>query len=112
MPLAGVLARIADATAEADPSADIDGFDARSKLALLAALAFGEKITPSDIFMEGIRRISPLDFQYASQLKHTIRLICGGRKTSKRLILLVRPAPIPSNNNSGGRTGGAIMRFK
>ena len=36
--------------AEADPSADIDGYDARSKLAILAALAFGEKITPSDIY--------------------------------------------------------------
>ena len=43
--------------AEADPSADVDGFDARSKLAILSALAFGEKITPSDIFTEGIRRI-------------------------------------------------------
>src|SRR5205823_12515227 len=40
--------------AEADPSADVDGYDARSKLVLLAALAFGEKITPSDIFIEGI----------------------------------------------------------
>src|ERR1035437_9838738 len=49
--------------AEADPSYDIDGFDARSKLVLLAALAFGEKITPSDIFMEGIRRITPVDFR-------------------------------------------------
>ena len=67
--------------AEADPSADIDGYDARSKLVLLAALAFGEKITPSDIFMEGIRRITPLDFRYAHQLKHTIRLICGARQT-------------------------------
>src|SRR6202453_3123664 len=51
--------------AEADPSADVDGYDARSKLAILAALAFGEKITPSDIYTEGIRRILPLDFQYA-----------------------------------------------
>ena len=66
--------------AEADPSADIDGYDARSKLVLLAALAFGEKITPSDIFIEGIRRISPIDFQYAHQLEHTIRLICGARR--------------------------------
>ena len=48
--------------AEADPSADVDGFDARSKLAILAALAFGEKITPADIYMEGIRRISPHGF--------------------------------------------------
>jgi homoserine dehydrogenase len=83
--------------AEADPSADIDGFDARSKLVLLAALAFGEKITPSDIFVEGIRRITPLDFEYARQLKHTIRLVCGARKTSEGLILFVRPALIPAS---------------
>ena len=46
-------------------SNDIDGYDARSKLAILSALAFGEKITPADIFTEGIRRLSPMDFQYA-----------------------------------------------
>jgi len=80
--------------AEADPSADIDGFDARSKLAILAALAFGEKITPADIFVEGIRRISPMAFQYAHKLGHTIRLICGARQTSDGLILSVRPALI------------------
>ena len=91
--------------AEADPSADIDGFDARSKLVLLAALAFGEKITPSDIFMEGIRRISPLDFQYARQLKHTIRLICGARKTASGLILFVRPALIPTSTILAGVQG-------
>ncbi|MBV8731231.1 MAG: homoserine dehydrogenase [Acidobacteriia bacterium] len=81
--------------AEADPSADIDGFDARSKLALLAALSFGEKIIPSDIFVEGIRRISPMDFQYARALKHTIRLVCAARQTHEGLILSVRPALIP-----------------
>ena len=83
--------------AEADPSADIDGYDARSKLVLLAALAFGEKITPSDIYMEGIRRISPTDFRYARQLKHAIRLICGARKTPDGLSLCVRPALIPTS---------------
>jgi homoserine dehydrogenase len=81
--------------AEADPSADIDGFDARSKLALLAALAFGERITPSDIYTEGIRRITPVDFQYARQLNHTIRLICAARQTADGLLLSVRPALIP-----------------
>ncbi|MEN6533199.1 MAG: homoserine dehydrogenase [Bryobacteraceae bacterium] len=81
--------------AEADPSADIDGWDARSKLAILAALAFGEKITPSDIFTEGIRRISQVDFEYARHLGHTIRLICGAQQTSDGLLLYVRPALIP-----------------
>ncbi|MEK7405689.1 MAG: homoserine dehydrogenase [Acidobacteriota bacterium] len=82
--------------AEADPSADVDGYDARSKLAILAALAFGEKITPSDIFTEGIRRISPVDFQYTQTLGHTIRLICAARQTPEGLLLSVRPALIPT----------------
>jgi homoserine dehydrogenase len=91
--------------AEADPSADIDGFDARSKLALLAALAFGEKIMPSDIFVEGIRRISPMDFRYAHTLRHTIRLVCAGRQTHDGLILSVRPALIPQATILAGVQG-------
>lgn len=83
--------------AEAEPSADIDGLDARSKLAILAALAFGEKITPSDIYTEGIRRILPVDFRYAHQLGHTIRLICSARQSPEGLILSVRPSLIPES---------------
>jgi len=81
--------------AEADPSADIDGLDARSKLAILAALAFGEKLTPADIYTEGIRRIMPVDFQYAHQLQHTIRLLCLARQSEDGLLLSVRPTLIP-----------------
>lgn len=91
--------------AEADPSADIDGFDARSKLALLAALAFGEKITPQDIFVEGIRRITPLDFDYAHQLGHTIRLLCAARQTPEGLVLSVRPSLIPQKTILAGVRG-------
>lgn len=83
--------------AEADPSADVDGFDARSKLAILAALAFGERIVPSDIYTEGIRRITPVDFEYAHQLGHTIRLICAARQTSNGVILSVRPSLLPQS---------------
>ena len=91
--------------AEADPSADVDGLDARSKLAILAALAFGEKITPSDIYTEGIRRIQPLDFQYAHQLGHTIRLLCAARQTPDGLILSVRPALVPQSTILAGVQG-------
>lgn len=83
--------------AEADPSADVDGLDARSKLAILAALAFGEKLTPADIFTEGIRRLTPVDFAYAHQLKHTIRLLCVARQTREGLMLSVRPSLIPQS---------------
>ncbi|MEQ1947485.1 MAG: homoserine dehydrogenase [Bryobacteraceae bacterium] len=83
--------------AEADPSADVDGFDARSKLAILSALAFGERIVPSDIYTEGIRRIGPIDFGYAHMLQHTIRLICAARQTPEGLLLSVRPSLLPQS---------------
>ncbi|MGC2661002.1 MAG: homoserine dehydrogenase [Bryobacteraceae bacterium] len=83
--------------AEADPSADVDGLDARSKLSILAALAFGEKLTPSDIFTEGIRRLMPVDFEYAHQLKHTIRLLCSARQSEQGMWLSVRPSLIPQS---------------
>jgi homoserine dehydrogenase len=91
--------------AEADPTADVDGYDARSKLAILSALAFGEKITPSDIYTEGIRRVTPVDFQYAHQLAHTIRLLCAARQTPSGLILSVRPALIPQSTILAGVQG-------
>ena len=91
--------------AEADPTADVDGFDARSKLAILAALAFGARIAPEDIYTEGIRRISPLDFDYAHTLKHTIRLICSARQTDAGLTLSVRPALLPQETIMAGVTG-------
>lgn len=81
--------------AEADPTADVDGYDAQSKLTLLAALAFGVKITPSDIHREGIRRIRNIDFAYASRLGQTVRLIAAAEQTDRGLLLSVRPALIP-----------------
>ena len=97
--------------AEADPSADVDGFDARSKLAILTALAFGEKIVPADIYTEGIRRITPVDFEYAHQLHHTIRLICAARQTPQGLILSVRPSLIPSVDDSRQRSRSLQRRL-
>jgi homoserine dehydrogenase len=83
--------------AEADPSADVDGIDARSKLAILSALAFGVRITPADIYTEGIRRVTPIDFQYAQLLHHTIRLVCSARQTEAGLLLSVRPSLVPDS---------------
>jgi homoserine dehydrogenase len=83
--------------AEPDPAADIDGIDARSKLALLSALAFGAHIAPSAIHTEGIRRITPKDFHYAGQLNCTIRLLCVARHVEDGLFLSVRPALVPAS---------------
>lgn len=91
--------------AEADPTADIDGFDARSKLAILVALMFGKSVAPSDIYTEGIRRITPFDFEYARQLGYTIRLVCGARRTPDGLLLSVRPALLPRSTILAGVSG-------
>jgi homoserine dehydrogenase len=83
--------------AEADPSADVEGFDARAKLAILCALAFGERIEPAAIYTEGIRRITPVDFEYAHQLHHTIRLVATAREIPAGLVVSVRPSLIPQS---------------
>ena len=81
--------------AEADPTADVDGFDARSKLALLAALAYGVHIAPECIPTQGIRRIRDVDFLYADRLGHTVRLLAAAEQTEEGLYLSVRPALLP-----------------
>ncbi len=91
--------------AEADPSADIDGYDARSKLAILAALAFGERVRPEQIPVEGIRRIRTIDFAYAGRLGHTIRLLATARRESEGLRLAVRPALVDKSAILASVTG-------
>jgi homoserine dehydrogenase len=83
--------------AEADPSADVDGFDARSKLALLAGLAFGDHVQPADIHVEGIRRIRAIDFAYARRLGQTVRLVASAERVDRGLLLSVQPALVPAD---------------
>ena len=94
-PLDGILKEAQDlGYAEADPSADVDGYDARSKLAILAAIAFGTRVSPGQISVEGIRRIAPVDFTYAHRLGHTVRLVALARRDPDGLRLRVGPALI------------------
>lgn len=61
--------------AEAEPSLDIDGFDAQHKIGILASLAHGFWVPPKDIYVEGIRGITAADIQFAGQLGYTIKLL-------------------------------------
>lgn len=91
--------------AEADPTADVEGFDACSKLVLLASIAFGQRIAPREIPTEGITRITPVDFRYARQVGSTIRLLCSAERTEAGLFLAVRPSLIPLNTILAGVHG-------
>jgi homoserine dehydrogenase len=61
--------------AEAEPSLDVDGYDAAHKIGILASLAHGFWVNPKEIYVEGIRQISKLDIQFANQLGYTIKLL-------------------------------------
>lgn len=85
--------------AEADPSADVEGYDARYKLAILARMAFGARIEVAAIPCAGITRISSLDFRYANRLGSTIRLIASARRVGSNAVdLSVRPLLIPRDH--------------
>jgi homoserine dehydrogenase len=83
--------------AEADPSADVGGLDARSKLSLLAGLAFGSRVRPTDIHVDGIRRIRSIDFAYAHRLGQTVRLVASAERDERGLLLSVQPALVPAD---------------
>ncbi|MDA1133068.1 MAG: homoserine dehydrogenase [Proteobacteria bacterium] len=61
--------------AEANPSTDVDGFDAAHKLAILTAVAFGCPVNFSAVFVEGIRAVSALDIEFARELGYRIKLL-------------------------------------
>lgn len=61
--------------AEANPTNDIEGFDAARKMAILASIAYNSNITEDMVYVEGITRISKFDIAYAKQLGYTIKLV-------------------------------------
>ena len=82
--------------AEAEPSLDVDGFDAMHKAGLLGSLAHGFWIPPDQIHVEGIRKITPLDIQFANQLGYTVKLLATIRPTPKKGVQIsVCPTLIP-----------------
>ncbi len=83
--------------AEADPSADIDGLDAARKIAILASIAFNTRITPEDVFVEGITRITPQDISYARELGYAIKLLAIA-KEQEAIQVRVHPAFIPQSH--------------
>jgi len=81
--------------AEADPSFDIDGVDAAHKLALLAAVAFGNAPDIAGVYVEGIRHVSALDIDFADDLGYRIKLLGVARLTPHGLEQRVHPCMVP-----------------
>jgi homoserine dehydrogenase len=88
--------------AESDPSLDVDGIDAAHKLTLLVAMAFGAELTFKDIPTEGIRGLTPLDFEAAAEFGYRIKLlgIAKARDSDEgeRIEARVHPTMIPASS--------------
>lgn len=83
--------------AEANPANDVEGEDARFKLAIIASLAFHTPVHPADIFCEGITRLTAKDFRYAAELGYAIKLLALARNVDAGIQARVHPAFLPIN---------------
>ncbi len=81
--------------AEADPTNDVEGFDAVYKLSILASLAFHQRVAPEDVYREGISALQPQDFRYAQELGCAIKSLAIATQESDGIRARVYPALIP-----------------
>lgn len=81
--------------AEADPTADVDGFDAAAKIAILASIAFNSRVTIDDVHAEGIRNITPVDLDAARDMGYCVKLLAIAHRTSEGVDVRVHPTMLP-----------------
>lgn len=84
--------------AERDPTADIEGFDAAAKTAILASLAFDANVVAGDVYREGITRISATDIAHAKRMGYVIKLLGIAEQTDGHIGARVHPALIPATH--------------
>lgn len=84
--------------AERNPEADVEGYDACRKIAILSSLALGRQVDFEDIYTEGITKITAEDFAYAKKLKRAIKLLATSRMTDGKVYAMVAPFMIPEEH--------------
>lgn len=94
--------------AEADPTADVDGWDAADKITILASLAFGGRVKREQVDCEGIRQVTQTDIAYAKKLGFTIKLLAianrvdnnspSSASTPPELFVRVHPSMLPNDH--------------
>ena len=77
--------------AEKDPSADVEGYDACRKIAILTSLVCGQQVDFHEIHTEGITKISASDMKYAKKMGRAIKLLASSRKTKDGYLAMVAP---------------------
>ena len=81
--------------AEKDPTADIEGYDACRKIAILTSLVCGQQVDFEDIHTEGITKITAVDMKYAKTMGRAIKLLATSKKTEEGYTAMVAPFLLP-----------------
>ncbi len=84
--------------AEADPTADVEGYDAGRKLAIMASIAFNSRVTFEEVYTEGITGITAKDIEYAREFGKTVKLLGVARNTEDGIEVKVHPMLIPAHH--------------
>jgi homoserine dehydrogenase len=84
--------------AEADPTADVEGFDAAAKAAILAGLAFHTEVGAADVYREGITEVTPADIESARELGRVVKLLAICERTERGVSVRAHPAMIPRSH--------------
>lgn len=84
--------------AEKDPTADVEGYDACRKIAILTSLAYGKQLDFEDIYTEGITKITDRDINYAKQIGAKIKIFGSSKKVGDRVSAMVAPKLITSSH--------------
>ena len=84
--------------AEPDPTADVEGFDAAAKAAILASLAFHTRVTAAGVYREGITEVTAADVASAKAMGCIIKLLCIASRTREGVSVRVHPAMIPRSH--------------
>jgi len=91
--------------AEADPTADVEGHDAAAKAAILASLAFHQRVSLDEVFCEGITAITDADVAAATESGHVIKLLAIAERTDAGVAVRVHPALVPHAHPLAGVHG-------
>ena len=84
--------------AERDPTADVDGYDAGAKAAIVASIAFGVRVVAGEVYREGISRVSPDDIAFARRLGYVVKLLAVTERAGDGVAVRVHPAMVPATH--------------
>ena len=83
---------------KANPSSDIEGYDAACKLAILSSIAFNSRVVVDDVYKEGITKITASDIEYAAEMGYRIKLLAIGSEEDGQIFVRVHPALVPTSH--------------